>query len=207
MTTVFIHGLGQNASSWDQVISSLAEQRNTVCPDLWTLNNGEMTYKNLYRAFSDYCEKVPGKLRLCGLSLGGMIALDYTIKNQSKVQSLTLIGTQFKIPKAMIRFQNMIFRLMPKSSFTEMGMSKMETIKLTTSMMEIDFSMCLGSLYTPTLILCGEKDNANKKASEYMAAKMPNSEKREIANAGHEINTEAPEKLGEILNQFWQKHT
>ena len=97
---IFIHGLGQGASSWDGVTSFLEETIDIDCPELFALPGGSaVTYINLYKAFSDRYENYTEPLCLCGLSLGGIIALNYAIDNPSKVQSLVLIGAQFKTPK------------------------------------------------------------------------------------------------------------
>lgn len=34
-------------------------------------------YQNIFSSFSDFCNNQEGKLNLCGLSLGGILALDY----------------------------------------------------------------------------------------------------------------------------------
>jgi hypothetical protein len=56
MQYVFIHGLGQKPSSWDNVVSQMAEPANIVCSDLLSLIIGkDTTYPNLYRSFANYC--------------------------------------------------------------------------------------------------------------------------------------------------------
>lgn len=62
---------------------------------------------------------------ICGLSLGSIIALQYTIENLEKVKSLLLIGTQYKMPKILLNFQNLIFKFMPNNIFKELGIKNM----------------------------------------------------------------------------------
>lgn len=91
MKYIFIHGLGQDPSSWNKVTSYLAEQDNVICLDLSIfLKAGDGTYKNLYKAFTEYCDSISGPLNLCGLSLGAIIALNYAIEKPGKVKSIVL---------------------------------------------------------------------------------------------------------------------
>jgi pimeloyl-ACP methyl ester carboxylesterase len=200
MQYVFIHGLGQNSSSWSKTISFMPKDVCISSPDLSDiLHHQEVTYENLYHAFSDYCNSIPGALNLCGLSLGAVLALHYTIEHPEKVQSLALIAAQYKMPKVLLKFQNIIFRFVPKGSFKSLGFQKNDFIKLTSSMADLDFSDRLKDISCSTLIVCGEKDNANKKASQGLDDNIPNAELFFIENTGHEVNIEAPDKLAAYL--------
>ncbi len=67
---------------------------------------------------------------LCGLSLGGVLALQYTIEHPEKVNSLVLIAAQYKMPAKLLKPQNSFFRFMPKSSFQQTGFGKREFMEL-----------------------------------------------------------------------------
>lgn len=205
MHYVFIHGLGQNAASWKETLSSLNIQGSTPCPDLFSLlNRKDATYENLYKSFSDYCDSIDEPLNLCGLSLGGICALNYAVDNPSKVKSLVLIAAQYKMPKVLLKLQNFIFRFISDSSFTDMGMSKNDFITLTNSMMSLNFDAALKNISMPVLVLCGAKDKANKKAAESLSANIPNAKLLFVTNANHEVNKDAPKELAEILNDFYK---
>jgi pimeloyl-ACP methyl ester carboxylesterase len=197
---VLIHGLGQNSSSWSKTVSFMPKDICFYSPDLSViLRHKEVTYENLYHAFSDYCNSIQDELNLCGLSLGAVLALHYTIEHPEKVQTLVLIAAQYKMPKVLLKLQNVMIRFVPKGTFTSLGFQKNDFIKLTSSMAELDFSDRLEDIQCPTLIVCGEKDKANKQASQDLAENIPNSILHLIENTGHEVNIEAPEKLGTIL--------
>ena len=196
MQHIFIHGLGQGPTSWDRVISFLTESIKPNCPDLSSFAEGkDIVYANLYTAFSKYCDNFSEPLCLCGLSLGGVLALNYAIDNPLKVKSLILIGVQYKMPKTLLKVQNIIFRVMPRSVFKSMGFSKSDIIKLTTSMMDIDFSKELNRISCSALIVCGAKDTANKKAAKELFDNIKGAKLQIIENAGHEVNVDSPEKL------------
>jgi pimeloyl-ACP methyl ester carboxylesterase len=203
MKHIFIHGMGQTASAWAEVIVQLPV--DVLCPENSVLlESKETTYDNLYRGFSDYCNSLSQPLSLCGISLGGILALNYAIDHPYKVSSLVLIGAQYKPPKTLMKIQNIIFSLMPKSAFVKMGMLREDILTLTRSMMDLDFSSRLQQITSPTLVICGEKDvAANKNAARGLAASIAGAELKWAAGAGHMVNTEKPKALADMLNTFY----
>ncbi|MFR0973831.1 MAG: alpha/beta fold hydrolase [Acutalibacteraceae bacterium] len=126
MKNILIHGLGQNSKDWDTIKNELETREiSPIVPDLFDLTKGrELDYPTVYQAFSEMSESYKDKLNLCGLSLGGLLALNYAIQYPKKINSLVLIGTPFEIPKGLLKFQNFVFKLIPKSAFQNMGVSK-----------------------------------------------------------------------------------
>lgn len=205
MKYILLHGMGQNASSWDKTISFLPESAETVCPELsdfFTKDN--CFYNKMYAAFCDYCNNFSDPLNLCGLSLGAVLALNYAIDNPSKVGSLILIAPQYEMPKALLKFQNFIFKLMPNSTFENVGFNKQDFITLTSSMADMDFSEDLKRVVSPALILCGEKDKANKKAAKRLAEGLKYAELCFVPKSGHEVNVDEPKSLAEIISGFYE---
>ena len=129
----------------------------------------DITYKELYSAFSEVCDKEDEEIVLCGLSLGAVLALNYAIDHPDKIKALVLIAAQYKMPEKLLKFQNVLFRLMPNSMFKQTGFTKADVISLCGTMAELDFTESLHNVSCPVLIVCGEKDNANKKASKELA--------------------------------------
>ncbi len=206
MKKILIHGSGHKAASWNKVISYMKNDKDIQYPDLSKILNGkEASYSNLYSSFVEYCNKIDDKIDLCGLSLGGILALNYAIDFPNKVNSLVLIGTPHKVPKVIFSIQNIIFKLLPKRLFETMAFNKKDTFILGKSMKNIDFSNRVQNVKCPTLIICGEKDNSNIKSAHYLAENIKNAKLEIIKNAGHIINEEKPEELSELLNEFWKK--
>ena len=145
-----------------------------------------------------------GQIELCGLSLGGILALNYAIDYPDKIKSLVLIGTPHKVPKIMFNIQNVIFKFLPKRIFEEMAFNKKDTFILGNSMKKLDFSNKIQNINCKTLIICGEKDNANIKSAYYFAKNIKNARIEIIKNAGHILNEENPKQLSELLNKFWE---
>jgi len=63
-----------------------------------------------HSVFVKYCNEFDGQIHLCGLSLGGILALNFALDFPQKVKTLVLIGTPYKVPKVAFSFQNIIFR-------------------------------------------------------------------------------------------------
>lgn len=77
------------------------------------------------------------------------------------------------MPKGLLRLQNAMFRLMPGSMFSASGLSKADTMRLSRSMMALDFRGCLARLRCPVLAVCGTGDHANQKAAGSSAGWCP----------------------------------
>lgn len=204
MNPIFLHGLGQTPASWDKTVACLGLENRADCLDLQSLvSGGEVTYQNLYAAFSAHCDGLGGALDLCGLSLGGVMALNYAACHPQKMRSLVLVAAQYQMPKKLLRFQNLIFRFSPSSMFQQTGFGKADFLKLCQTMMALDFSDSLSGVTCPVLVLCGEKDSANKKAAIALAERLSHARLQIIPGAGHEVNVEAPEALAKTLQSFY----
>ena len=137
---ILIHGSGHKADSWQKTISYLDHQEDILCPELSAILNGrEASFPNIRAAFAQYCAQAGGPVHLCGLSLGGILALDYTLEHPETVKTLVLIGTPHKVPRAAFALQNIVFRLLPKSMFASMAFDKRDAFALGNSMKNLDF--------------------------------------------------------------------
>ena len=200
MKTIFLHGLGQTAQDWEEVIRQTALSE-VDCPELFSLSEGEITYFGIRNGLEKRYADITEPFCICGLSLGALLALDYAIRHNEQVAALVLIGVQYKVPSLLIDFQNLIFRCMPNKTFDDMGMSKNDVIRLTHSMRSLDFRSGLKDIKCPVTILCGEKDRANLKASRQLAELLSQSKLRIVPGAAHELNKCAPEAIADV----WKK--
>lgn len=205
MSCVFVHGLGQTPDSWKEVMARLDLPVESICPSLPEIASDRgADYKSLYAGFEEICDRAGKPLDLCGLSLGGVLALDYAVRHPQNVRSLVLIATQYKAPKIALRIQNLLFRFMPSQTFGQTGFDKEGFIEICRSMAELDLSGSLGNVACPVLVVCGEDDKTNRAASERLAGILPGAELRIISGAGHEVNTEAPHELAGAVQEFWE---
>ncbi len=203
-TKILIHGSGHKATSWNATISYMTSNEDIMCPDLFTILEGkEARYVNLYSSFAKYCDRIDGKIHLCGISLGGILALNYALDFPQKIKTLVLIGTPHKIPKVAFGIQNVIFRFLPKSIFETMAFDKRGTFALGSSMKNLDFTGRVNNMKCPALIICGKKDGANIKSAYYLSKNIKSAELKIIENTGHVVNEEAPKTLAKILTEYY----
>ena len=206
MTQVYIHGLGQTPASWGPLLERLDAPPERVCPDLTELvSAGAAVYPALFRAFARYCDGLEGPLALCGLSLGGVLALHYAAQRPERMGALVLMAPQYRMPKRLLQFQNGLFRLMPPAMFREAGFTKSQFLQLCGSMADLDLSGALSRIVCPTLIFCGGRDRANRRASAELAGLLPGAELRIVEGAGHELNREVPDQLAPLLRDFYAR--
>ena len=207
-TKIFVHGSGHKATSWEKTISYMTDNEDIVCPNLSSILEGkEASYENLYSSFVKYCNEFDGQIHLCGLSLGGILALNFALDFPQKVKTLILIGTPYKVPKVAFSCQNIIFRFLPKSIFETMAFDKKNTFALGDTMKNLDFSDSVKNIKCPTLIICGKKDSANMKSADYLSQNIRSAELKIIENTGHVVNEENPKALADILNEYYLKNS
>ena len=160
----------------------------------------------MYRTFADYCNSFNEKINLVGLSLGGVLAIDYIIEFPEKINSITLIGTPYEIPKAIFTIQNIIYKFIPKRIFEKRGCPKKDIISLLDSMKNLSIPDKAPNIKCNTLIICGEKekDNINMKSAKQLNEVIQNSKFKIIENAGHEVNIDNPKELANTIYDFWK---
>ena len=208
MINILVHGLGQDEKSWNEVKKQLNNNGiNVETPNLFSIvQNYQVNYENMYRTFADYCNSFNEKINLVGLSLGGVLAIDYIIEFPEKINSITLIGTPYETPKAIFTIQNIIYKFIPKRIFEKRGCPKKDIISLLDSMKNLSILDKAPNIKCNTLIICGEKekDNINMKSAKQLNEVIQNSKFKIIENAGHEVNIDNPKELANTIYDFWK---
>ena len=205
MTTVFIHGLGQTPAAWEGVLRHMRAAGETpLCANLPALLRGEKAlYETLYQRLAAQLVALGPEVRLCGLSLGAVLALDYALRHPGGVEALALIAPQYKMPKLLLKLQSAAFRRLPQRSFAQLGFSREAFLSLTASMSALDFSRDIPGLTCRTLVLVGERDRSNRKAALGLCSLLPQAEYAQLPGSGHEANLDAPEGLAQRLDAFF----
>ncbi len=204
MKLLLIHGLGQSGIEWKFVRNQLDRFGiQTSVPALYDLvGKKTMTFENLLQSFEHYCALQNDELILCGISLGGILAIEYAKRNPDKVAGLILISMPYKIPKVAFSLQNIVFRMAPVKFFQSMKMGKEQCLSLLDSMKELKISENLETLFMNTLLIYGEKDKINQKGMIEMQARIPYAQLKIIPKAGHEVNKDQPNYLANKILAF-----
>lgn len=208
MINILVHGLGQDEKSWNGVRNQLNNNGiNIETPNLFSIvKNNEVNYKNMYKTFANYCNSFNEKINLVGLSLGGVLAIDFITEFPEKVNSIILIGTPYKIPKTIFTIQNIIYKFIPKRIFEKMGCPKKDMISLLDSMKNLSIQEKASNIKVSTLVICGEKEknNINMKSAKQLNKVIKNSKFKIIENAGHEVNIDNSNELANVIYDFWK---
>lgn len=198
MKIVFLHGLGQRAADWDRVASPFP---NTDCPELFETAGEKLNYSAVLSSLEERYEYEKEPLCLCGLSLGGMLALDYALRHGDRVAAMVLLGARDRTPRLLMDIQDLLFRCMSDKAFASMGMKKEQVRDLTRSMKNLDFTDRLSTIHCPVTVACGEKDHPNLAAARRLAKYLPNARLYVVPHAGHELNADAPDTVAEMVRE------
>lgn len=117
------------------------------------------------------------------------------------MDALILIGAQYKMPTALLNIQNLIFRLMPKSTFTNTGLSKDAMIRLSSSMKQLDFTQEISKISCSVAVVCGDKNRANRKAAQELSEKLPNDVLYIVPECSHEVDILKPDAIVSIITE------
>ncbi|OGF90906.1 hypothetical protein A3H65_00935 [Candidatus Giovannonibacteria bacterium RIFCSPLOWO2_02_FULL_45_14] len=104
---IFLHGLSANHTTWLGIMGRLAEKGfNTIATDIRGHGESDKAKEeSRYRLeiFSDDLELIAKnegleKFVLVGYSFGGSIAIDYSVKYQTRIRGLVLVSTNYVSP-------------------------------------------------------------------------------------------------------------
>lgn len=203
MTNILLHGLGQDSSSWKEVKELLAEcGKNVFIPDLFKMAKSPLSYSVLYDELEKICKQTVDQINICGLSMGGVLALNYANRHPEKVNSLVLIGIPYIVPQEMIEKQNAMFEAMPEEAFGGLGIAKSDFIRLVNELSNIDIPGLVEKISCRCLVICGENDTANLDSAMHIHEKIGDSNLVIIKESGHEINKDNPKDLAKEIGNF-----
>lgn len=83
-----------------------------------------------------------------------------------------------------------------------MGLPKQAVLELTQSMRMLDLRSAASRVKCPVVLLYGEKDKANRKATERLHRRIQQSKLKIVPGAGHELNIEAPEAAAAVVRKL-----
>ena len=89
-------GWDKLAQDWKKVVKQLSIS-DVDCPELFSLTEDEISYSQILGDLEQRYSEVKEPLRICGLSLGALLAIDFAIRHEEKVDSLVLIGSLYAV--------------------------------------------------------------------------------------------------------------
>jgi pimeloyl-ACP methyl ester carboxylesterase len=156
-----------------------------------------------------------------GLSLGGYMSLAFHLAHPDRVRALLVVdtGPGFKSDEARERWNEHALRIASRfeaeglsyvrSLSKEMAMSSHRSadglVRAGRGMLSQRDARVINSLpniKVPTLVIVGANDIPFLNAADYMAARIPNSTKLVIPDAGHAVNIDQPETFNKAVLRF-----
>lgn len=208
---VLLHGIGQAPMAWEDVIVPLYPTRRLLSPWVPGLRPTEKQHVPVADAVAtldtDLMLEGMEQVDVCGLSYGAIIATRLAADFPQRVRRLVLIGGQVRPPRAVMKMQATMLRMMSAKKLADNGVSKERLRRTMELLADVDLTDALPRITAPTLVLVGEKDTPHKLAAEALAAGIADAELREVPGAGHLVNVEQPKALVEILRGFLDRPT
>ena len=203
---VLLHGLGQAPMAWEDVVVPLYPTRRLLTPWVPGLKPSEKQPVPLGQAAAtldtDLMLEGLEQVDLCGHSYGAVVATRLAADFPDRVRRLVLIAGQVRPPRALMKVQLGMLRMMPAARLADSSVSKERLLRTLEVVREVDLTDALPRITAPTLVLVGSKDKANLPAARSLAAGIAGAELREVAGAGHQLNVERPQELVTILKDF-----
>ena len=200
MKLIFLHGLGQDAHSWQGVQDALSPMHSE---SFAIFSSPSESYQEAKDRLTEYLQQESEPFILVGLSLGGVLALELSSQDLPQLKGLVLSGTQYKLNTNLLyRLQILLFRLIPKHIFEKQGANKQHMLQILTELKSLNLTDNAKTCPLPSLVICGSKDRANQASSKKLANLLPKGHFQEIADGGHLLNSQKPNELAQVIKEF-----
>ena len=200
MKLIFLHGLGQDAHSWQGVQDALSPLPSE---SFAIFSHPSESYHEAKERLTESLQQESEPFILVGLSLGGVLALDLSSQDLPQLKGLVLSGTQYKLKTNLLyRLQILLFRLLPKQVFEKQGANKQHMLQILTELKSLNLTNTAKTCQLPSLVICGSKDWANQASSKKLENHLPKGHYQEIADGGHLLNTQKPNELAQVIKEF-----
>lgn len=229
---ILLHGLFGALSNFKDLFDYFKQTHRVIIPmlPLYDLSLLETSVSGLQRHVAKFVEaKEIDKFHLLGNSLGGHIALVYTLKHQDKVQTLTLTGSSGLFENGMgetypkrgdydfIKRKTELTFYDPSVATTELvdevynivnnRIKALKIISLAKSAIRHNLGDELMEIKMPTCLIWGKNDTITPPVvAEEFKKLLTNSELHWIDKCGHAAMMEVPHEFNKILGDFLSKH-
>lgn len=230
---VLLHGLFGALSNFRDLVEHFRKTHRVIIPMLPLFDLGllDTTVGGLAKFVTRFIEsRGLGKVHLLGNSLGGHVALVYTLKNPGKVATLTLTGSSGLFENGMgetypkrgdyeyIRNKTALTFYDPAMATKELvdevyGITNnrvkvLKIIALAKSAIRHNLGDELQDIQAPTCLIWGQNDTITPPmVAEEFKKLIPNAELHWIDKCGHAPMMEVPDQFNKILSDFLSRHT
>ena len=226
-TVVLLHGVGIDAAMWQPQLDGLADALELYAPNLPGFGAEETRVPPIREAADLLAADLESRgfesVHLCGLSLGGMVAIALAARHPALVRGLVVSGAQMRVSRLLRTLLLGVGRVLPErallagsnlpaSAGPEMRaaeerlarrLGKSGILSVMRAAAHADLTDDLRRIRCPTLVLCGGRDNRlNRRAAGRIAAAISGAELQLVPEAGHVWNVELPDRFNAVLLRF-----
>lgn len=229
---VFLHGVGSDKSVWHPQLAFFSRERRAVAFDYPGYGDSdpapEGTTRDDYASaiFSAMHEIGIDRAHICGLSLGGVVAIAMHHAHSKRCESLILADTFAVHPDGKAIYER---SLAASENLRAAAEARVDILlaqpadpairrEVVETMARIDpAAYCIGAeavwladqreraaqIHVPTLVLVGQRDLVTPpELSNELVDLVPEARMQVIAGAGHIGNLEKPAEFNEMLGEF-----
>lgn len=229
---VFLHGVGSDKSVWHPQLEAFGRERRALAFDYPGYGDSDPAPEGASR--DDYAAAVLSAMReigverahVCGLSLGGVVAIAMHAADPDACASLVLADTFAVHPDGQAIYDRSVAAsgnmramaegrvdvLLAQPADPSVRAEVVETMaKIEPAAFRIgaeavwlaDQRERVHAIRAPTLVLCGAQDHITSPAlSHELTRLIPGARYEEIENAGHLTNLEKPEEFNTLVGAF-----
>jgi pimeloyl-ACP methyl ester carboxylesterase len=233
---VFLHGASWDSQMWAEQVSHFSPQFMTVCMDARghgksNLPPGKVDSRQFSR---DVCSLLDHlnieKAVICGLSMGGHVALQTAAYYPERVSGLILIGAPFSntyrfYERFAVPINRFSSRLLPPKTIAKMQANLLSKFtpsvkdyilkahkslnykdwnRVWAAVTRMESEHLLKNIACPVLQLIGDHDSMTNYLQEPMLRRLQNSRIVTIKNAHHATNLDNPTQVNEEIERFIQ---
>ena len=229
-----IHGGAGDATSWWKNIAELSDNYSVFAPDLPGFGGSQPLTGNYYiHELSEFVDKFATSIglesfNLVGHSLGGGIALDYTLKSTGRVKKLVLIDSLclgreigfwlqvLSVPGLIHNMGAAIMGIVKGIKWVARRLNPVELVfPLTPAILQVGENLTtfkqqsfvlenrLSEVNVPTLLVWGARDQIVPVRQAYAAARViPDCQVKVFKNRGHNVHRDELKVFSSILTTF-----
>jgi 3-oxoadipate enol-lactonase len=213
---IFLHGIGSGPSAWEPQVKALSGDREVLAPDLVP------AYRRGLEAAVEEVREIASAYRrvvLCGLSLGGLVALRVAAERVEESDTLVVCAAFDRLPpwtRRRVRGLAAISRFMPQGFLHRQLVAGLPEPYRARALDEIaplrpqelsrlmwdaaGFEVDPGPIVARTVVLCGERDKANLPLARALTQGLRNSTFALVPGAGHVANLDNPGAFSTLLD-------
>lgn len=204
---MLLHGLTQDPTAWQDVISGLATAgaaSKFFAPWVQGTSPRDHDTFDIDRAASDVARLIElqagGRAAVCGLSLGAAVAIQTAAEYPELVSRLVVSGAIAKMTPAENRAMRFGSALMPAARFPGSS-TKAAVREVYRQLRHLDLTAQLGRITCPTLVLCGQQDTPRLAPARELVAAIPDA-RLVMLPGGHSLNREQPSEFVAAVAEF-----